>query len=342
MNTQTLTTTASTPSQNNETMVLRLKRQTESALERLASIVEGVGQDMYKKYKDPLSFHLMEWSAKVMAVDLTEEVLGLGYFREEVKANLNVLMTAILVDVVANSSLKEPMLITETGWTCEKQFIEWTQLAQTTYKGKPITFISHEFALKMIEWASSISEEESDNSTTSSGESMPNTSANAQLIKLASENPQDPEWQSCMRSFLMTYKMKFQQMMAMFKLNQFIQEVYKESELLESLMVLIDQRSKERMQKAQEQAEKDHKVLEQRIDNMEKTTAEKVEILQTSNAEMRQKVEKAEAEVIQAKLKSIDQEAEIRSLHHAYACRLREIQALRESASSGGSRCTIL
>ncbi len=333
MKVQTLTVPLAAPH-----LVLRLKM--ESALERLASIIEGIGSEMYKEYKDTLSFQLMEWSAQVMAIDLSDETLGQEMFKEEVQKNLEMLKTGILVDFIAKSTLKDPMLVVETGWTCEKQLLQWNQLDQTAYKGKPITLVPHAFAQQMLAWALSVTEE-TPTSSASSDTAITSSSTSNQLISTPSQTPQEANLESYMRSFLMTYKMQFQQKMAMFKLNQFIQDVYKESELLQSLLTLIDQRSKERMEKAQVQMEKDRKALEERMDNMQKAQAETVKHQQASNAEMRQQVEAAQAEVLKAKLKSLDQEAEMRSLRHAYACRLQEIQALHDSVSSD-TGCVIL
>lgn len=305
--------------------VVRLKG--EASLDRLEAILEGAGNRMYKTYKDPLSFKLLDWGSKVIQVNLALALTNEESFKTEIKSHLAALHR-ILVDKFSGFVLHEPVLVKETGWTCERTCIESCQISG-------ITLITHEFAKEMLAWISSLTQE------VPSDALVVRASLESQIVKGNDYSQEDKE--SIKRSFFNTYRMSAKQAWVMFKLNQFIKEELQESEEMACFLDIIDQRAKVHVQKVKEEYDKGREELKQRFDAHEKTTQERFVALQARESALTEKADSAGAEVLKLKIQSMHQAVETQSLRYELARRTEELARVRHRSNQrDNGLCLIL
>jgi len=306
-------------------LVLHLQSEAKAALKRLEAIVETVGRRMFNEYKDPLTCQLLEWSANVLPINLSTEMLNEGVFKEKVKYSLSELRN-ILMDLFSKTILTDPILIVETGWTCEQLLIDSIEPNLLTYHGKTITKVTHEFAKEMLKWAASISME---------------PSADSQAVIKPITSHQDEDFESKKRSFINFYQIKVTQAMAMFKLGRFMEKVTEDSEMLSCLMELIEQRAEEHARRSEQKAAESQKATAVRLDALEQNSKGQLDQLQAVATEAWNKMEAAEKEVLRLKIESLRQQGEILSLGDAYRHRLQEVEELKKKNKSKRFGCTV-
>ena len=79
--------TISSPQIPEQPRAVMIRLKGEACLDRLEAILEGVGNRMYKTYKDPLSFKLLDWGSKVIQVNLAIALMDEESFKTEIKSS---------------------------------------------------------------------------------------------------------------------------------------------------------------------------------------------------------------------------------------------------------------
>ncbi len=318
------------------------KKESEEILDRLADIIEFVGNQFYEKWNDPLSFSLLEWGTNVLAEvqskDLTDELIEKDSFKETIRDQLDILISKIMVDFIEKTALRNPVLIVETGWTCEKFFVNLSNMA---LNGKPVTTVTHDFAIEMIKWISSLysnhSLETSNALVNNNHQSAINPFTTIQKVSYT-----NAEIESIKRSFGSTYRMKAQNVALIQKIQGLTQAAFEESEELKWLKAVIEERLAKRMELEKQEASKSLQKLNSRIDELEGTHKEQIEILTSRAAVTEQKLDQSEKEIVQLTVESARQKNEISSLRGEIYRRQQELEAVRRrNANKRRSGCTI-
>lgn len=126
---------------------LRANPAYEGIIDRIATIIKSVGFEMYDTYKDPLSTLILKWANRVVSLNLAKKPISDDALVQIVKC-LKVLKS-FFVDSLSNLPLTDPVLVKETGWICERVFIERAELSG-------VELVTHKFAKLLLEELESI------------------------------------------------------------------------------------------------------------------------------------------------------------------------------------------
>lgn len=290
---------------------LRLRENAKPAafIHKLTDIMATIGEQFYAQWKDPLSLELLEWGCEIIAIDLIEAAQNEEEFIQAARFQLIKLVNEVMIDTLFKKpeltgrkpTLKEPALVVETRWTCERQFLTECQ------HGKNLTLVTHDFAIAVLNWALSLISRPEEQPVTEffEGSSYPTPEA------------------------YFFYRTMVRQAYAAHQLKVFTQEAQENSELMKIFVEMIDKRAKEHVKKADEESKAALQEVEKKIKAIELNSDKKLQILNHQAAELSQQVNEKEQDVIRLQEQSNQQRIAIANLQAAYRQRCMEVEALR-------------
>lgn len=275
----------------------------EPLVHRLTEIMQGVGDKFYDQWKDPLSLSLLEWGVEIISIDLIEAAANEEEFIEAARNQLIKLAYQIMVDVFVKTPLKNPVLVVETRWTCEKQFI--TECGH----GKELTLLTHDFAIEVLKWATSLVEPQVENAV---------IKASPQFIPS--------------RDAYRNYRILVTQRYAAHKLKEFVNEAQEESEFMQYFLELIKKRTKAQIDEVKEEVQKKEQKLEVLLTTEEQNSAREIAVLKTEAAELRGILVIVEAKVMELSTQISSQKNEISYLRNELWMHIQRVRALERQA----------
>lgn len=317
---QTMTITGQQP------VVLRLRPdlRRKPALERLVEIVDGIGNETWKKWGDPVSALLLDWCDSVIPIDLSKITDEKG-FEHIALLRCQELVTGILTDDVGGYLDKEPVYVEEMKWICEKEWI-----SQCNYMGKKFTLHPHPFAKAMIEWAKSLTE------------IVKPEAEEGVLVNVTRTIQDDERMESIRRSFLMTYQMTVNNKCMFAQMQAFVKQQLDESKRFKDKMAEIEKQSKARIEEALRQAEISKKELNDRLSAIAQASGERLEVLQGQANVLRTQINEREAQLLKLQEESRHNAAAIAQLRYQYQLRCQELEALRNSKGKRWYECSVM
>lgn len=281
-------------------------------LSTLRTIFEGVGNDFLKLFQDGLSVKLHKWNAEILRDSSLKDVTDPAAFIQLAKDRLRTLVFDITKDRFTEERLKEPALILETKWACERRLFD------NCAHLKPLTLIPHLYAQAMLNFARSLI--------------IPNDDA---LVVESDNGEPSPE-------SLSSYRMMVQLEYAEYILECFENEAKEEPFVLEKLTKLIKEALAEQLHEAKKKADASSGQLKEEISQYKLETEEKVASLLDLVAELERLLLEAEKQREALSLASAQQQAAINALRQQLWLRIMEVENLKRMAQDKKPKCNLI